>query len=467
MFSRVILTQLKICLRSKKYIFWTLAFPLALGTLFVFAFSSIYESEKSKSIPVIIETEDAAYEEFQKIQIFSSLDTDKIKSDLESYEEEKAIAEATGKEFSKEAPISADTLDALEEVNGFDDIKNFDIDLIPKEYIKEEVKVSEDELPFIKLMNTLEYENGNPMIERKYADSHEDAVKLLEDGDIAGIITVSSLQDVKLLVNGEGTNHSILSNIISEYRLNVDLTISSANKNTEHLNELDDQMDNVITNIDYIHESGTSGKNKDPFIQYFYNLIAMVCIMGAIASMNSIVSDQANQSTVGIRLDVSPANKTLYELAQLIAITIIQTAIVFIALLYLIFVHKINFGGDLKMIFFTSFVADLAGIILGYFVAHMGKAGTDKKEAILMVFVLGGGFLAGLMMGDMKIKIEENFPLFNRINPSAVITDAFYSLNVFGVGPRYYRALAYLTGLSLVMFVLGVLMSRKNSYKSL
>ena len=77
------------------------------------------------------------------------------------------------------------------------------------------------------------------------------------------------------------------------------------------------------------------------------------------------------------------------------------------------------------------------------------------------------GFMSGLMYGDMKALLEEHCPLFNRINPSAVITDAFYALNVFGVGPRYYRALTYMLVMSLVLLVLGMAFSRKTDYKSL
>ena len=84
-----------------------------------------------------------------------------------------------------------------------------------------------------------------------------------------------------------------------------------------------------------------------------------------------------------------------------------------------------------------------------------------------MVVILGGGFMSGLMMQDMKIIIEQKAPWFNRINPSAVITDAFYSLNIFGIGPRYYRSIMYMVILSSVMLITGCLLSRKSSYKSL
>ena len=210
-----------------------------------------------------------------------------------------------------------------------------------------------------------------------------------------------------------------------------------------------------------------AGENKDPFVSYFYNLIAMVAIMGAMASLNLIVNSQANQSDTGIRIDCSPTVKLIHELAQLTAVVVLQTVIILFTLTYLIYILKINFGGDISYIYLTTFLASLVGDTLGFMIAHFGKLTGDKKEAILMVIMLGGGFLSGLMYGDMKMIVEQKAPWFNRINPSAVITDAFYSLNVFGVGPRYYRAIMYILITSGIMLLIGCLLSRRSSYKSL
>ena len=91
----------------------------------------------------------------------------------------------------------------------------------------------------------------------------------------------------------------------------------------------------------------------------------------------------------------------------------------------------------------------------------------EIKEVILMAFILGGGFLSGLMYGDMKMIIEDSFPLFNRINPSAVISDAFLALNLYGPGTQYYRSIIYILVVDAVMLTVGIILSRKKSYRSL
>ena len=378
MFGRVLIAQLKLSLRSKIYVFWTLAFPMILGTLFYFAFSSVYENNRSEPIPVVIEAE-----------------------------------------------------------------------------------ISLENHPFIKVLDDLEYEDGTRMIEKVDVSDHEEAEKLLGDGDIAGIITVSGLKDIYLEVNGMGVKHSILSGIISEYRAEVDKAVNEKSERP------DEMMGEPSNSLSFVHEKSLGGENRDPFVTYFYNLIAMLAMMASIAALYTIVSNQANQSATGIRLDGSSVNKVFLELAQLAALMIIQSVITAIALSYYIYVLGVKYGGDTGLVYVTSISANLVGLSLGYLVAHIGKFSRDKKEALLMAILLGGGFMAGLMLGDIKIWVEMNFPLFNRINPSAVITDAFYALNLYGVGPRYYRALIYIFGLSAVMTIAGLFLSRKNSYKSL
>ena len=471
MFGRICIAELKRLVRSKKYMFWTFAFPIMLGTLFYFAFSTIYSSQKSETIPVVIEVTDNAINEYKILQAFSNLDTDQMSNDLEKYYEDKAVAEAMGESFDKEIPISDETMDKIEDVQSYDDMKKYDLADFPYDYLKvdrsEIDNISKDDLPFIKVLNDLTYDDGNKMVEEVEGITHEEAEEMLSDGDIAGIITVDSMQDIYLLVNGNGVKHSILSTIISEYKLEAGKAIDTINDDHENLERSSEIMDESTESIEYIEAKSTAGDNKDPFIAYFYNLIAMIAIMGSTASLNVIVMSQANQSDVGIRVDISPSIKLIHELAQLLAVFILQSIILIFTLTYLIFILGIKFGGNITFIYFTTLLAGLVGDNLGFMIAHFGKIAIDKKEAFLMAIFLGGGFMSGLMYGDMKIIVEQKAPWFNRINPSAVITDAFYALNVFGVGPRYYRALMYILITSGVMLLIGCILSRRSSYKSL
>nr|MCR5625287.1 hypothetical protein [Lachnospiraceae bacterium] len=61
MFLNIFATRLKINIRNKQAIGWSLLFSLALGTLFYAAFSSIYEDAKSTCVRVaVVESADAS-----------------------------------------------------------------------------------------------------------------------------------------------------------------------------------------------------------------------------------------------------------------------------------------------------------------------------------------------------------------------------------------------------------------------
>ena len=467
MFGRIILARLKMATRSKSYMFWCLFFPIGLGTLFYFAFSSIYESSKSEPIPVVIQVNESAINEYKVLQAFSTLDKDKMEEDFEKYYTDKAMAEAMGEKFDEEPPMSEDDLDILNDVDGFDDMVKVPLRTFNEKYIKENLdEIDSSSLPLVQALDEIEYDDGTKIIKKIEAKDTAEAEKLLKDEEISGVITINGLRDISLLVNDNGIDQSILSSILSEYLLQVDLAIDKVDSNPEDSEDMDSTFDAASYNLDYVNAKTTAGDNKDPFVTYFYNLLAMVSIMGSIASMSSVVNTQANQTSTGLRIDSSPVNKAVLELADLVAVTFVQMVIMAITVTYLLYGLKINFGGDVGLIYLTAIISTTVGTALGFVVGHIGRFRIEIKEAILMLFILGGGFLSGLMYGDMKIIIEERFPLFNRINPSAVISDAYMSLNLFGPGQMYYRSMIYVLIFVIVMVLIGVVLSGRKSYKN-
>ncbi|MBR6171910.1 MAG: ABC transporter permease, partial [Eubacterium sp.] len=118
-------------------------------------------------------------------------------------------------------------------------------------------------------------------------------------------------------------------------------------------------------------------------------------------------------------------------------------------------------------ILLTVVLGNLLGIALGYLVSHIGHFSYNKKNTILTLITLGGGAISGLYAVMMKAVIEAKAPIINRINPMSVITDAFYSLNMFGTGDRYFRSIITMICLSAALLVIGALLGRRNQYESL
>ena len=89
------------------------------------------------------------------------------------------------------------------------------------------------------------------------------------------------------------------------------------------------------------------------------------------------------------------------------------------------------------------------------------------KVAVLLAISMTCSFLAGLMNADMKYLVERSFPVMNRINPAAVITDAFYCINVYDDPVRFDRSLITLAVMCVILTMASFLLIRRERYDSI
>ena len=382
MFLNILCKKLKICLNNKQNIFWTLMFPIILGTLFTIAFGGIFETYK-----------------FEEIKTAVVFDTD----DAQVIENAKNVLEG----------------------------------------------ISND---------------GKKLLDIQYLE-YDEAEALLKDGEkVNGIIRVKDDGKLALDILSNGVLSTIQQSIVTGYNQNVTMIEKVASEHPEKLLEV---IKGVSESTSYVLPKSLGGDNKDPFISYFYNLLAMTTLFAAMHSLRIGNNTQANMSKVGARANASPVRRMSFQIAGFIASFLVSLALVEIGLTFMIFVLKVEFGGDILMIYLTSGIATLLGVSLGFFIGNLGSFSLDKKESILVAITLTGCALSGLMYGDMKIIITEKAPIINKINPAAVISDSYYALNMFGAGNRYFETVIYMVGLSLVLTIGGLLLGRKVSYDSI
>ncbi len=382
MFSNVFKAQLKMGFRNKSNVFWTLMFPIILGTLFKITFGNIYNEYKSEPI---------------KTAVVFETDNEDVKSTTKEY------------------------LEGLEM-------------------------------------------DGHKMLDISYMD-YDSAVALLKDDEqVNGIISVKDDGRLALDISSNGVLSTIQETITTIYNQNVGLIEKVA---AEHPENLPQVIKNISERAEYINAHNLAGDNKDPFVSYFYNLIAMTALFAALNSVRIGNNCQANMSSLGARTNASPVSRMTIQAAGFFAAYIVQTAIIFVGLTYMLFGIKINFGGDIPLIYFTTALATFLGIALGFAIGNLGSFAIEKKESILVGITLTGCALSGLMYGDMKVIITEKAPIVNKINPAAVISDSYYCLNMFGAGSRYFMTLIYMLILSAVLIALGLFMGRRNHYDSI
>lgn len=405
MWLHIFCARMKMQMRNKDTLLWSLVFSLALGTLFYVAFSSIYDSGKSTTIPIAcVEPE----------QLFSIPEEGVDKNIFKEYNE----------------------LFELKNKNGV--------------------------LSFAEILKQFTYEDGTKMFQVKKAELNE-AKKWLQKEKIDGILYVKENMELTLFVKKSGIHESILTSVVGMLRRYIVLIRETIVHSPE---KFTDVLSGLKTEVSLLEQKSLSGKNKDPYVAYFYNLIAMICMMASMGGASVPITSQANLSAVGARGNLAPVQKHVYELAGFLAVFFIQTAITAIGLSYLVFVLHIHFGGNIGIIYLTAILGTLLSVSLGFFIGHIGSS-SEKKYAILTAVTVGGGFLSGLMYGGMKVLIEKHMPILNWLNPSAVMTDAFYSLNMFGVSGRYYRSMVFMGILTCVCIAGGMILARRKQFSAL
>ncbi|MBR4344397.1 MAG: ABC transporter permease [Lachnospiraceae bacterium] len=306
--------------------------------------------------------------------------------------------------------------------------------------------------------------NDHAMLEITYTD-YDSAKKLLDDGEkVNGIIRVQDNGLMTLDISSNGVLSTIQESVITAYNQSAKLVEKVGREHPEKLPEL---LASLSENTSYVAGKNMAGDNKDPYITYFYNLLAMTALFASLNSVRIGNNTQANMSPLGARANASPARRAILQLSSFLASFIVQTLIVEVGLLYMLFVLKINFGGDIPMIFLTTIFATLLGTSLGFFIGNIGSFGIDKKESILVWISLLACALSGLMYGDLKVIITEKAPIINKINPAAVISDSYYCLNMFGTGSSFFEKILFMIILSAVFISLGMFLGRRNSYDSI
>lgn len=364
--------------RVKSFLFWLLAFPIILGTLFHLAFSNMYETETLfSSIPV-------AVVENQKNEIFNTV---------------------------------------------IDSISQDDDPLLKAEYLSE-----------------------------------EEAMEKLEKNDVSGIIYLNQDISLKVSTKGDEMKQTILREFLNSYRANEAIITDTAMNAPE---KIQDVMAVLTEEISCNENIKLTDGNMDVYAQYFYNLIAMVAFYGSITGLHVAVENQGNLSSIAARKCISPTHKMTAIVANLIASIAAQMICVIVSISYIMFVLGENIGDKIPLIYLSGMVGAIAGVTFGFFVGSIGRMSENLKSSISMSVTMILCFLSGLMIGNMKIVVEEHFPILNRISPVALICDLFYCLNIYDNYDRYIEKLVSLIVISVIFTVGGFLMTRRKKYASI
>ena len=304
-------------------------------------------------------------------------------------------------------------------------------------------------------------EGDDAVLRVTFAEESE-AQELLFSGKVKGIIVAG--ETVTLKVAGKGIEQTILQEVIS--RVNLYRTVI-----TDALKRGPDDalaaVNALREEVNACREVSPSADNPDVYVQYFYNLIAMVAICGSLTGLHVATNAQANQSEIGAKKSCSGTPKSIHLSAALFGSCIAQSLCMLLCVTFLRFVLRVNFGGSLLLVYVSAVLSGCLGVAFGFFGGSIGRLKYEVKAAILLSFSMVLCFLSGLMMGNMKGILAEKAPVVNRINPVAIVSDTFYCLNMYSDYRRFLTKVVAMICYIVAFTVLGVLFSRRKKYASL
>lgn len=304
--------------------------------------------------------------------------------------------------------------------------------------------------------------SGEKLLSVQYINHMDEAERLLLDGDVEGVF-YSEGSKLKLLISKDDIKQSILASIVTQYHQMITIMTTVQRENPQMLSQT---MQIFSENAGENTEIKNSKSDMDVYTQYFYNLIAMACVMCTSVSMTLTVKNQANTSIIGARKEVTGAGYFVGNVASLLAGSVVQTLCVLVSFGYLLAIG-VNFGGSIAKILLIIVAGIFSGMSIGFFIGSLGNMSEKVKDGIATAVSVGGSFLSGLMIFDVRVVIERTCPIVNRINPVALIADAFYSINTFETNDRLIRNIVSLIIISVIFIVAGNIFGRRKQYASL
>lgn len=287
------------------------------------------------------------------------------------------------------------------------------------------------------------------------------AKELLSTGKISGIIYDDDKPSLK--VAKSGVEESIIEEFLNEYSQKKSTITNVIKTSPEALQNGVIDTDNLVKS--YTWDENLNGTSNIRVV-YFYTIIAMTCLLGSTLGSQDTAFVQADQSSVGAHINVTPVTKVKYFLASICATQLFSFTSVILVILFIQYCLHVSFGNSLINVIILAFVATFTGVTMGTMVSALLPKGERVKDAVLVGLTMFSSFLTGMMSLDVKIWLDSTFPLISHINLASLITDGLASLYYYSNGHRYHQCLLSLCVFAVIFFTITIVVIRRKQYES-
>jgi len=306
-----------------------------------------------------------------------------------------------------------------------------------------------------------ELEDSSPELLHISEMTAEAADAALLEASVSGVFTVGS--EPSLTVASNGLPESILESVLESYLTGKHTMLQVYETHPEHMA---DAAEKIKEYDEIVIQVSLGGNNANGNNQFFYTLIAMACLYGAFIGLGAAMTLQANVTPLAARKCAASTRKLGLVFSELLTAFGIHLCNMLILLGYLKLLG-LCFNGLLSLMLLVIFFGTLLGVSLGVFVGSFGKVREGVKVAVILSVSMTGSFLAGLMSAPVKHLVDKAAPMVNLVNPAALISDAFYCINVFEDNARLTRDIGILAAETAVLVILSLLMVRRERYDSI
>ncbi|MGI5897388.1 MAG: ABC transporter permease [Oscillospiraceae bacterium] len=314
---------------------------------------------------------------------------------------------------------------------------------------------------FRQTLESVSAEGGEQLIALTKVPDLETADRLLEADEVEGYIVV---QDGKpeLKVKANGIGQTILKKFLDQYLQTASALETMAEQNPAALEQTE-----LLERTGFTYEISLTERQPTDKINYFYALLAMVCMYGGFQGMQTVVYLQANLSPLGARRMLAPVSRLRVIVCDMLGGLTVHFVCLLIVVGYIALVLGVSFGSQLLYILLVCLLGSLVGVGMGAAVGALFRWSEIAKTAILVTVTMVCSFFAGLMTTGINYMVERIAPAAAWINPAARIVDAFYCLYYYDTYERFFADLAVLAAMSVFFFAVAGAALRRKSYESI
>ena len=394
--------------RTPALVVWSLVFPIALATIFVFMFSSIEEADSFNAVPVAVVADDA-YEGSDFSHMIAALD-----------------------EQGARASSSEAALLSVREVETEAQAR----ELVEAGEVSGAFSVGDD---------------GEPMLVVTTASSVLSVNRARIDATILQSVADAYVQNVALVADTARENPAAFAQAAAA-------------------GLLDGVADAAAVGSGSVEVVPITHSEPQQTVRYYYALIGLAVLISSNVALIAICRMQPNLSSLGARRTVGALGRGRALAVTLAACWLLTCASLAAAFLYIRFALGVDFGGREALCLVCIAVGALFSTALGTAVGAIPRLSEGAKSGILSALACFASLFAGLYgqpAMELADSVARSAPALAAANPAKALSDAFYSLYCYDSLWPFAERAAVLVAFSVALFTIAAMLVRRQRYEHL